>query len=49
MSKNGAADALKTFELENNIQTIDHDQLFKYDPQQYQQFLQSKPWSKEYL
>ncbi|KAN0015038.1 hypothetical protein ACTFIV_003980 [Dictyostelium citrinum] len=47
MSKNGAADALKTFELENNIQTIDHDQLFKYDPQQYQQFLQTKPWSKD--
>ncbi|EGC31350.1 Mov34/MPN/PAD-1 family protein [Dictyostelium purpureum] len=46
MSK-GSADALKRFELENNVQTIDHDSLFKYDAQQYQQFLSSKPWAKD--
>jgi len=42
-----ASDALKRFELENNIQTVDSDQIYKYDAAKHQSFLQSKPWAKD--
>jgi len=47
MASSQAQDALKRFEIENNIQSIDTDSLFKYDQQQYQAFLNSKPWAKD--
>lgn len=39
--------ALNRFILENNIQTVDADQIFKFDGSQYQAFLQAKPWAKD--
>ncbi|KAF2073850.1 hypothetical protein CYY_004846 [Polysphondylium violaceum] len=47
MASSQAQDALKRFEVENNIQSIDTDSLFKYDQAQYQAFLNSKPWAKD--
>lgn len=41
--------ALNRFILENNIQTVDADQIYKFDGANYQAFLQSKPWAKEYV
>lgn len=41
--------ALKRFELANNIQTVDPDQIYKYDAANHQAFLQAKPWAKEYV
>lgn len=41
--------ALNRFILENNIQTVDADQIYKFDGKDYQAFLQSKPWAKEYV
>ena len=45
-----AAQALKRWELENNIQPLDPetDAVFKYDSGAVQQQLQAKPWSREY-
>jgi len=42
-----AAAALKRFELENNIQAVDSDQIYKYDAAKHQAILQSKPWTKD--
>jgi len=39
--------ALNRFILENNIQTVDADQIYKFDGANYQAFLQSKPWAKD--
>ncbi|XP_050441091.1 COP9 signalosome complex subunit 5-like [Adelges cooleyi] len=40
--------AKKTWELENNIQTINTvDDIFKYDRQQQQDILVAKPWEKD--
>lgn len=42
--------AKKTWELENNIQTVNTvDDIFKYDKQQQQDILTAKPWEKEYV
>lgn len=43
-----AGAALKRFELENNIQTVEADQIYKYDAAKHQAVLQAKPWAKEY-
>lgn len=41
--------AKKTWELENNVQTVNTvDDIFKYDRQQQQDILTAKPWEKEY-
>lgn len=40
--------AKKTWELENNVQTVNTvDDIFKYDKQQQQDILTAKPWEKE--
>lgn len=40
--------ARKTWELENNIETIPPcDDIFKYDAAQQQQILTSRPWEKD--
>jgi len=42
--------AKKTWELENNVQTVNTvDDIFKYDKQQQQDILTAKPWEKEYV
>lgn len=47
-ASSSSANALKRFELENNIQTVaDNDQIYKYDAAKHQAFLQSKPWTKD--
>jgi len=42
-----AEEARKRWELENKIESIDADKLFKYDNKQYQAFLSTKPWTKD--
>jgi len=42
-----ATAALQRFELENNIQATNPDAIYKYDAATYNQFLQTKPWSKD--
>jgi len=39
--------ARRKFEAENKIESIDADQLYKYDNKQYQAFLATKPWTKD--
>lgn len=48
-AKSADADmALKTWELENNIDTIPaSDDIFRYDAQQQQQILAAKPWERD--
>ena len=41
----GAADALKRFELENDIQSI--DSIFRYNNEEQQRHLQGRPWTKD--
>jgi len=41
----GAADALKRFEIENDIQNV--DAVFRYDNQEQQQHLSGRPWTKD--
>jgi len=42
--------AKKTWELENNVQTVNTvDDIYKYDRQQQQDILTAKPWEKEYV
>ena len=41
--------AMKTFELSNNIETIQSvDEIYKYSKEEQQSILQRKPWTKEY-
>lgn len=41
--------AKKTFELQNNIETVSNvDEIYKYSRQQQQEILARKPWQKEY-
>lgn len=42
-----AAEALKRFEMENNIQTLDPDQIYKYDEAKHQQEVSKQPWQKD--
>jgi len=39
--------ARKKFESDNKIESIDSDQLYKYDNKKYQEFLSTKPWTKD--
>lgn len=40
--------ALKSWELENNVETIPAcDEIFRYDTQQQQQILAARPWDKD--
>lgn len=48
--------ALSTFEIENNVQSLDSssdknliDSIYKYDEAEQNQILDSSPWSKEYV
>ncbi|KYQ96683.1 Mov34/MPN/PAD-1 family protein [Tieghemostelium lacteum] len=43
----GSADALKRFEVENNIKEVDPDSIFKFDKKEYNQFLNTRPWAKD--
>lgn len=48
MSGGDTTMALKTWELSNNIETVNSvDEIFKFDRQQQQEILQAKPWQKE--
>lgn len=48
MSGGDASMAFKTWEMSNNIETVNSvDEIFKYDRQQQQEILQAKPWQKE--
>jgi hypothetical protein len=40
-------DAKKKWELENRIESIDGDKLYKYDQAKYNSYLSTKPWTKE--
>jgi len=42
-----ASDQQKRWELENNVQASDPDQIYKYDAAKYQAFLQTRPWTKD--
>ena len=44
-SASGAADALKVFEMENDIRAT--DQIFRYDNAEVQKHLAGKPWTKD--
>ena len=39
--------AQKTWELSNNVETV--DEIYRYNKQQQQDILTSKPWEKEYV
>lgn len=40
--------AQKTWELENNIQTLPScDEIFRYDAEQQRQIIDAKPWEKD--
>jgi len=47
MSKISFEDSKKRFEVENKIESISGDQLYKWDNEKYQSFLNSKPWMKD--
>ncbi|CAH3149634.1 unnamed protein product [Porites lobata] len=48
MSGGDTAMAFKTWELSNNIETVNSvDEIFKFDRQQQQEILQAKPWQKD--
>ena len=50
MSGGDTAMAFKTWELSNNIETVNSvDEIFKFDRQQQQEILQAKPWQKEWV
>eukprot|EP01111_Echinosteliopsis_oligospora_P013855 TRINITY_DN507_c0_g1_i1.p1 TRINITY_DN507_c0_g1~~TRINITY_DN507_c0_g1_i1.p1 ORF type:complete len:332 (-),score=101.13 TRINITY_DN507_c0_g1_i1:80-1075(-) len=40
-----ATEALKRFELENNIQAVNSDAIYKYDAVEYNKLIQTKPWT----
>jgi len=42
-----SASALKRFQVENNVQTVDPDQIYKYDAASHQSYLQTRPWTKD--
>jgi len=42
-----AAAAQKKWESDNNVQVVQPDEIYKYDETKYEEFLRSKPWSKE--
>eukprot|EP01104_Vermistella_antarctica_P009309 TRINITY_DN237_c0_g2_i1.p1 TRINITY_DN237_c0_g2~~TRINITY_DN237_c0_g2_i1.p1 ORF type:complete len:345 (+),score=84.70 TRINITY_DN237_c0_g2_i1:179-1213(+) len=39
--------ARKTFEIENNIQTVDPDEIFRYDEEKHNAQCDAKPWLKD--
>lgn len=40
--------AKKTFELQNNVETVSAvDEIYKYSREQQQEILSRKPWTKE--
>lgn len=48
--------ALSTFEIENNVQTLDDnkdfeliDSLYQYNSQEQESILENAPWKKEYV
>jgi COP9 signalosome complex subunit 5 len=42
-----ATAAQKKWESENNVQVVQPDEIYKYDETKYEEFLRSKPWSKD--
>lgn len=47
MATSGRQMALARWELENNIEEINVDELYKYNQKQQQDMLAAKPWEKE--
>jgi len=43
-----SSDSLKKWESENDVQVMQPDEIYKYDAASYEEFLRSKPWTKEY-
>lgn len=46
-SPSGSSVAQKTWELENAVETVDPDAVFRYDESQQSAILQQKPWTKD--
>jgi COP9 signalosome complex subunit 5 len=42
-----SSDAQKRWELENNVQTVDPDLIYKYDEEKHEATVRDKPWSKD--
>lgn len=42
-----AQDAQKRWELENNVQTVDPDLIYKYDEEKHEATVRDKPWAKD--
>jgi len=47
MFSTSAADALKRFEFENNIQTVEPDHIYHYDADKQSAEVSQKRWTKE--
>jgi len=47
MASTGADNARKKWEAENKIESIEGDQLYKYDNKKYQEFRSTRPWTKD--
>ncbi len=41
-------DAQKRWELENNVQAVDPDLIYKYEEEKHEATVREKPWAKEY-
>eukprot|EP01100_Stratorugosa_tubuloviscum_P014580 TRINITY_DN7908_c0_g1_i1.p1 TRINITY_DN7908_c0_g1~~TRINITY_DN7908_c0_g1_i1.p1 ORF type:complete len:329 (-),score=146.01 TRINITY_DN7908_c0_g1_i1:131-1117(-) len=48
MATNQAATARKTFEIENNIQNLDPDSIFKYNTEEVEGAIRKKAWLQDY-
>jgi hypothetical protein len=44
----GGADAQRRFEMENNVQTVDADSIYNFDPEAQKKLREQKPWTKEW-
>jgi hypothetical protein len=44
-----AENAKKLWEAENQVQVVKPDQIYGYDEEAYRKYLQTKPWTKEYV
>ena len=44
---NQAAVALRNWELENNVENLEIDEIYKFEKQTQQDMLSAKPWDKE--
>lgn len=44
----GGADAQRRFEMENNVQNVDADSIYNFDPDAQKKLREQKPWTKEW-